>query len=76
MAAPDLGLGPILAVHDAAFVDFLARAYPAWVAEGHLENPSSSNVTGYLFANPGFAARYRRRPATIRQSWACTPWTR
>ncbi len=65
--APDLGLDPILAVHDAAFVDFMSRAYPAWVAEGHLESPGQPNVTGYLFANPGFAARYRgRRPATIR----------
>ena len=64
---PDLGLEPILAVHDAAFVDFMSRAYAAWVAEGHLENPGQPNVTGYLFANPGFAARYRgRRPATIR----------
>ena len=65
--APDLGLDPILAVHDAAFVDFMSRAYPAWVAEGHLENPGQPNVTGYLFANRGFAARYKgRRPATIR----------
>ncbi len=64
---PDLGLDPILAVHDASFVDFMSRAYPAWVAEGHLESPGQPNVTGYLFANPGFAARYRgRRPATIR----------
>jgi acetoin utilization deacetylase AcuC-like enzyme len=64
---PDMGLEPILAVHDAAFVDFLSRAYPAWVAEGHLEDPGQPHVTGYLFANPGFAARYRgRRPATIR----------
>ena len=65
--APDLGLDPILAVHDPAFVDFMSRAYPAWVAEGHLESPGQPNVTGYLFANPGFAARYTgRRPATIR----------
>jgi acetoin utilization deacetylase AcuC-like enzyme len=64
---PDLGLAPILAVHDPAFVDFLSRAYPAWVAEDHLENPGQPRVTGYLFANPGFAARYAgRRPATIR----------
>jgi acetoin utilization deacetylase AcuC-like enzyme len=65
--APDLGLEPILAVHDAAFVDFMARAHAAWVAEGHLESPGQPNVTGYLFANPSFAARYAgRRPATIR----------
>jgi acetoin utilization deacetylase AcuC-like enzyme len=64
---PDLGLEPILAVHDAAFVDFMSRAYPAWVAEGHLEDPGQPQVTPYLFANAGFAARYAgRRPATIR----------
>ncbi len=67
VAPPDLGLDPILPVHDAAFVDFMSRAYPAWVAQGHLERPGQPNVTGYLFANPGFAARYSgRRPATIR----------
>jgi acetoin utilization deacetylase AcuC-like enzyme len=65
---PDLGLDPILAVHDARFVDFMGRAYAAWVDEGHLENPGQPHVTGYLFANPGFVARLRkdRRPATIR----------
>jgi acetoin utilization deacetylase AcuC-like enzyme len=65
---PDLGCEPILAVHDADFVDFMARAYPAWVAEGHLTDPGQPHVVGYLFANPGYAARYRkaRRPATIR----------
>jgi acetoin utilization deacetylase AcuC-like enzyme len=65
---PDLGLAPIVAVHDADFVDFMRRAYPAWVAEGHLTDPGQPHVVGYLFANPGFAARHRRdrRPATIR----------
>ena len=65
---PDLGLDPVLAVHDAGFVDFLARAYPAWVAEGHLDDPGQPHVVGYLFASPAFAARHRpgRRPATIR----------
>lgn len=66
--APDLGRGPILAVHDPDFVDFMARVYPAWVAAGHLTDPGQPHVVGYLFANPGYAARYRagRRPATIR----------
>jgi len=65
---PNLGLSPIVAVHDPDFVDFMRRAYPAWVAEGHLSDPGQPHVVGYLFANPGFAARYRkqRRPATIR----------
>lgn len=65
---PDLGLAPITAVHDPDFVDFMQRAYPAWVAEGHLTDPGQPHVVGYLFANPGFAARYKKgwRPATIR----------
>jgi acetoin utilization deacetylase AcuC-like enzyme len=65
---PDLGLAPIVAVHDPDFVDFMRRVYPAWVAEGHLSEPGQPHVVGYLFANAGFAARYRkeRRPATIR----------
>jgi len=58
----------VVAVHDAAFVDCLRRAHPAWVAEGHLEDPGQPQVVPYLFALPGFAARHRpeRRPATIR----------
>lgn len=68
VAAPDLGLAPVLAVHDADFVDFMSRAYRSWVAEGHLADPGQRHVVGYLFAHGAFAARYRRdrRPATIR----------
>jgi acetoin utilization deacetylase AcuC-like enzyme len=64
----DHGLDPVLAVHDAAFVDFLARAYDAWVAEGHLTDPGQPQVVPYLFATGPFAARRQpdRRPATIR----------
>jgi acetoin utilization deacetylase AcuC-like enzyme len=66
--APDLGLAPVLTVHDPAFVDCMQRAYPAWVEEGHLDDPGQPHVVPYLFAMPGFAARHRpeRRPATIR----------
>ncbi|MFZ4720187.1 MAG: histone deacetylase family protein [Ilumatobacteraceae bacterium] len=68
VAAPDLGLAPVLAVHDAGFVDCLRRAYPAWVAAGHLIDPGQPQVVPYVFAMPGFAARSRRDrpPATIR----------
>jgi acetoin utilization deacetylase AcuC-like enzyme len=64
----DHGLGPVLAVHDAALVDFLSRAHDAWVAEGHLDDPGQPEVVPYLFATGPFAARRRpdRRPATIR----------
>jgi acetoin utilization deacetylase AcuC-like enzyme len=66
--APDLGLDPITAVHSADFVDFMARAYAAWVAEGHLDDPGQPQVVPYLFATAGYAARYVAgwRPATIR----------
>src|SRR4029078_10259577 len=57
---PDLGIAPIVAVHAPAFVDFMRRAYPSWVAEGHLTEPGQPHVVGYLFAIPGFAARYRK----------------
>jgi acetoin utilization deacetylase AcuC-like enzyme len=68
VSPPDFGLGPIAAVHDADFVDFMSRAYRSWVAEGHLTDPGQPHVVGYLFANPGYAARVKkgRRPATIR----------
>ena len=38
------------------------RAHAAWVAEGHLDDPGQPQVVPYLFALPGFAARYDRRP--------------
>lgn len=67
-AAPDLDLAPVLAVHDAAFVDCLRRAHPEWVAAGHLDEPGQPQVVPYVFAMPGFAARARRDrpPTTIR----------
>jgi acetoin utilization deacetylase AcuC-like enzyme len=66
--APDLGLDPIVAVHDAAYVDFMSRAYASWVAEGHLVDPGQPQVVPYLFATVPFARRHAagRRPATIR----------
>jgi acetoin utilization deacetylase AcuC-like enzyme len=66
--APDLGLQPVRAVHDAAFVDCLSRAHREWVAAGHDVDPGQPQVVPYIFALPGFAARHRsdRRPATIR----------
>ena len=68
VGAPDLGLEPVVAVHDAAFVDCLRRAYPEWVAAGHLQDPGQPQVVPYIFALPGFAARARRErpPACIR----------
>lgn len=66
--AAEHGTDPALAVHDADLVDFLARAWPAWRDEGHLDDPGQPQVVPYLFATAGYAARHvpGRRPATIR----------
>jgi acetoin utilization deacetylase AcuC-like enzyme len=66
--APDLGIDPVLAVHDEEFVDCLRRAHDEWIAAGHDVDPGQPHVVPYVFALPGFAARHRpeRRPATIR----------
>lgn len=68
VSAPDLGPDPVLAVHDAAFVDCLRRAHAEWVAAGHLSEPGQPHVVPYIFAMPGFSARARpsRPPASIR----------
>jgi acetoin utilization deacetylase AcuC-like enzyme len=66
--APDLGLDPVLCVHEAEFVDCLSRAHREWIGAGHDADPGQPVVVPYLFATPAFAARRRvdRRPATIR----------
>ena len=76
---PDLGLDPITAVHDAEFVDFLSRAYPSWVDEGHLVEPGQAEVVPYLFATGPFARRHVAGTAPgddPRRDSACTRWTR
>jgi acetoin utilization deacetylase AcuC-like enzyme len=45
--------GPLLAVHDARFLDVLERAYPEWVAAGHLEDPGAPYATAYFFPSVG-----------------------
>lgn len=64
----DHGDEPLLAVHAAAFVEFLSRAHRDWIAAGHHTDPGQPEVVPYIFALPGTAARRRpdRRPATIR----------
>ncbi len=66
--ANDLGLGPILAVHDEGLVEVLRTAHARWVAEGHLVEPGAPDAIPYLF--PGVAGRHGGRAdrpaATIR----------
>ncbi len=49
----DHGIMPILAAHDAAYVDFLQRAYDDYAAYYHKAEP----VTAGTFAPPGFRRR-------------------
>ncbi len=47
------GVEPVLAVHDAALVEYLADAYDGWVAAGFPNDPGQLRVVGYLFPTPG-----------------------
>ncbi len=63
-SAGDHGLGPLLAVHDGAFLAVLEQAYERWVADGHLEDPGAPYATPYFF--PAVGGRHGgdpRRPA-------------
>jgi len=53
--AIDHGLEPLLAVHEARFVDVLEHAHERWVADGHLDDPGAPYATAYFF--PGVAGR-------------------
>jgi acetoin utilization deacetylase AcuC-like enzyme len=54
----------VLAVHDAALVDFLATAWEEWQASGLTEDPGQDRVVPYLFPHPGFAPTLRT-PAAV-----------
>jgi acetoin utilization deacetylase AcuC-like enzyme len=47
--AIDHGLDPLLAVHDARFLDVLEHAHERWVADGHLDDPGAPYATAYFF---------------------------
>ncbi len=53
VAATAHGDEPVLAVHDAALLDYLAGAYTQWVDAGFPEDPGQDRVVGYLFPTPG-----------------------
>jgi acetoin utilization deacetylase AcuC-like enzyme len=59
--AVDHGLEPLLAVHDARFLDVFARAHAAWVADGHLDDPGTPYATAYFF--PAVGGRHGGDPA-------------
>lgn len=65
--ATDHGDEPLLRVHDADFVSYLAVAHRRWVEEGHLEDPGQPLVVPYVFALPQLTSgRPIHTPAAIR----------
>ena len=55
---------PVLAVHDAALVDYLADAYSRWVDAGFPDEPGQDRVVGYLFPTPGLLSGLPLRTPT------------
>lgn len=55
---------PVLAVHDAALLEYLAHAYTGWVAAGFPDDPGQDRVVGYLFPTPGLLAGLPLRTPT------------
>ena len=71
-AATDHGDAPVLAVHDADYLDFLRRAHDDWVAAGHDRDPGQPDVVAYYFD------RSSRRATAIRAEvghWAMDTMT-
>jgi acetoin utilization deacetylase AcuC-like enzyme len=54
----------VLAVHDAALVDYLATAWDEWEASGLTEDPGQDRVVPYLFPHPGLVEAPRTPTAT------------
>jgi acetoin utilization deacetylase AcuC-like enzyme len=58
----------LLAVHDGALVDYLARAWADWEEAGLPDDPGQDRVVPYVFANPGLTSgRPHAVPAAV---WA------
>lgn len=58
------GDDPVLAVHDAALLDYLEHAYAEWMAAGFPDDPGQDRVVGYLFPTPGLLAGLPMRTPT------------
>jgi acetoin utilization deacetylase AcuC-like enzyme len=56
----------LLAVHDAALVDFLRTAWSDWEAAGYPQHPGQAHVVGYIFPHPGLMGDLTARVATSR----------
>jgi acetoin utilization deacetylase AcuC-like enzyme len=59
----------LLAVHDAALVEFLASAWETWDASRVREDPGQDRVVPYVFAHVGLAAQPLAVPTAV---WART----
>ncbi len=60
----------LLAVHDAALVEFLAGAWEAWKRAGLPDDPGASRVLPYFFAHPGLLGGLE--PKVPAATWART----
>ncbi len=59
----------LLAVHDAALVDYLRGAWAAWAASGLVDDPGQDRVVPYVFPHRALGAR--RAPSA---TWARAGW--
>jgi acetoin utilization deacetylase AcuC-like enzyme len=58
----------LLAVHDAALLEYLADAWPRWETAGLPGDPGQDRVVPYVFAHPGLTAGIE--PAVPTATWA------
>jgi acetoin utilization deacetylase AcuC-like enzyme len=58
----------VLAVHDAALLDYLRGAWDAWSAAGLPDDPGQDRVVPYVFAHPGLTPH--EPPAVPVATWA------
>jgi acetoin utilization deacetylase AcuC-like enzyme len=58
----------VLAVHDAALLEYLRTAWDEWVAAGLPDDPGQDRVVPYVFAHPGLTAHIE--PAVPVATWA------
>ena len=70
VAAEPHGDDALLAVHDRALLDFLARAWSDWEASGLTADPGQDRVVPYFFPHPGLLGPLE--PALPVATWART----
>jgi acetoin utilization deacetylase AcuC-like enzyme len=69
MPAEPHGDEALLAVHDAALVDYLRGAWEAWDRSGLRADPGQDRVVPYVFAHRGLGARRQPEATWARAGW-------